>query len=339
MRLLDPTYIRDTVDYSFGDESGMGIPAGYMRTANSSNQEFINKYWECVNSKKLYMTLFIDNMRLYRRSPVTYTSMEEMSPIWKEIRNQKISTLSDQDLLHLLSTLPDMQFVIFTGFEDLPTDHHIHDTIPDNVIGIWASNAQSFGGKVHPIPYGLQRVLGPIDHRQNILHNRISTGNNTLPDKLLYINHRVANHPSRQSINSYYQQFLWCTIKEPIDISEHCYNRYLDDILEHKFVLCPSGNAPGCECHRDWETIYMKRVPIVEDTQYHHAIFDPLEVPVLYIDNLLNVTEQLLQDNDYLYQSMQEYDLNKLDIEVIYNNIINNIDICKKEYSSVGVVV
>lgn len=327
MRLLDPTFIRDTVDYSFGDESGMGIPAGYMKVANSSNEEFIAKYWECVNTGKLYMTLFIDNMRLYRRSPVTYTAMEEMNPIWKDIRNQKLQNLADQDLLALLSTLPDMRFVIFTGFEDLPTDQYIHAAIPANVIGIWASNAQAFGGKVHPIPYGIQRILGPTDLRHDILHNRLISPAFIQPTNLLYINHRIANHASRQAINDHYRQFPWVTIKEPISIAPHHYNDYLDDILHHKFVLCPSGNAPGCECHRDWETLYMRRVPVVEDTSYHRAIFDTLDIPVLYVDNLLNVTEQLLWDNMYLYDKMKEFDMSILDIEVLYNKIINSISI------------
>ena len=324
MRLLDPTYIRDIVDYSFGDESGKELPDGYMKPANSSNQEFINKYWDCVNASKPYMTLFIDNMRLYRRSPITYTAMEEMNSIWKDIRNQKLQSLADQDLLLLLRSLPNMQFVIFTGFEDVPTDQYIFDVIPDNVIGIWASNAQVYGRKVHPIPYGLQRILGPTDQRQPILHQRVSIPQTIQPSKLLYINHRVANHSSRQGINDHYQQFSWVTIHEPISIAAHHYNTYLDSILSHKFMLCPSGNAPGCECHRDIECLYMRRVPIVEDTPYHHIIFKQLNAPVLYVTNLLDITEQLLIDNDYLYQQMQEYDMNNLDIELLYNRCIKH---------------
>ena len=36
---LEPTYIRDNVDYSFGDQSGCGILGGYMKDANIENQE------------------------------------------------------------------------------------------------------------------------------------------------------------------------------------------------------------------------------------------------------------------------------------------------------------
>lgn len=40
MTLLDQTYIRDNVDYSFGDESGSRLFNGYMKPASLWNQEF-----------------------------------------------------------------------------------------------------------------------------------------------------------------------------------------------------------------------------------------------------------------------------------------------------------
>jgi len=65
----------------------------------------------------------------------------------------------------------------------------------------------------------------------------------------------------------------------------------------------------------------MRRVPIVKDSPYLREIFK--DIPVLFIDDLMNITEQLLIDNDYLYQQMQSFDLNRLDIELMYNNIIS----------------
>ena len=66
MKLLDQTIVRDSVDYSFGDESGIETLMGYMKIANSTNEDFISKYWQLMNTGKRYMTLFIDNIRLYR---------------------------------------------------------------------------------------------------------------------------------------------------------------------------------------------------------------------------------------------------------------------------------
>ncbi len=319
MRLLDPTYIRDTVDYSFGDESGMGV-GGYMKIANSSNEEFMNKYRQCVINELPYMTLFIDNIRLYRRDCIRYTAVELVNPTWKGFKDSKVQRFANENLLELLSGLQDMQFIIFTGFEDTPTDEAIFDKIPENVLAIYASNAIVFGGKVIPIPYGLQRVVADNDHRQELIQEFMQSS--VHPTKLMYINYNVGNNPVRATLNNHYFGNHWISVNHPPlnGVIDHIYRGYLTDIRNHKFMLCPSGNAEGCECHRDWECLYMRRVPILEDTEYHRFIFQ--DIPVLFVNNLLDVTEQLLIDNDYLYQQMQEFDLNKLDIEVLYNNCI-----------------
>lgn len=324
MRLLDPTWIRDTVDYSFGDESGLGI-GGYIRPANAQNQEFMNKYQQLVSEGREFMTLSIDNMRLYQRTNYKLTAVEEHNQIWRDIRIARIQQYSNEDLLRLCATLPDMQFIIFTMFEDMPTDEDIWEAIPDNVIGIWASNATTFGGKVHPISFGLQRIMAPNDDRQKCILELIDAPV-VQPQRLMYVNFNPGNHPTRQPLFDKFSQCEWVTAHTPGHglVYYDAAKNYYGNMRNHKFLLCPSGNAPGCECHRDIEALYMRRVPIVEDTEYHHAIFDQLKAPVLYIDNLLNVSEQLLIDNDHLYQQMQTYDLNNLDIEQMYNRIITD---------------
>lgn len=322
MRLLDPTYIRDNVDYSFGDESGCGILGGYMKVANSSNGEFINKYKECITAGKEYMTLFIDNIRLYRRSCIQYTACEKMYPNWKVIKDDKVRRLANEDLLSLLRTLPDMKFVIFTGFEDTPTDEAIYNAIPENVIGIWGSHAQVFGDKVYAIPYGIQRVLSHQDNRHQIIRDMIDV--QIEPTGLMYINFSPGNHPIRVGLEERYKNLPWVISTNPRYISLAQYRQYLTTIKSSKFMLCPSGNADGCECHRDWETIYMRRVPIVQDSPYLREIFKG--IPVLFVNDLKYITERLLIDNNYLYEQMQDFDLNRLDYEIIYNNILKGIE-------------
>ena len=63
--LLEYEELQRIVDYSFGDHSGVlgGVPNAYMKKANINNTEFIN----ALNSHTgKVMTLFIDNIRLYR---------------------------------------------------------------------------------------------------------------------------------------------------------------------------------------------------------------------------------------------------------------------------------
>lgn len=319
MNLLDPTYIRDNVDYSFGDQSGSQLSTGYMKTANMSNTEFIKKYSETKKSKNV-MTLFIDNIRLYQRKNIGYTSLEMTDPTARKFKDDRIKELSDNDLLKLCSELRDMNFVIFSSFEDTPIDEEIFDKIPKNVLSIYASNAIKYGGKVHPIPYGIQRKLSLIDNRHEILKSLLD--NKIIPHKLLYINHNVRNNPSRQSINDQFNKFNWATVETPKSISDSDYKKYLESILQHKFMICPEGNAIRCDCHRNWEVVYMRRVPIMEKNDYLQKIFQ--NIPVLFVDSFLDINEQLLMKNNFLYEEMKNYNLEKLDIKNFFEKIINH---------------
>jgi hypothetical protein len=320
MNLLDPTIIRNLVDYSFGDQSSdvHKLWDGYIKKANGLNKEFIEKCKKFEDSDSV-MTLFIDNIRLYRRKNIKYTKIELTNPISKKYKDDRVSEFFDEDLLDLCSKIQKVNFIIFTGFEDTPIDEEIFEKIPKNVIKIYASNSISYGGKVSPIPYGIQRKINQNDSRHEILKKMITI--DFKPNKLLYINHNVSSNPERQKINDIFSNYDWCTIEKPKSINPADYVNYLTQIKNHKFMVCPDGNAIGCECHRDWEVIYMKRVPIVIDTDYHRKIFESL--PVLYVNSFTEITEELLISNEKLFIEMQSIDLKDLDFEKIYNNIKN----------------
>jgi hypothetical protein len=326
--LLDPTYIRDNCDYSFGDLSGIhtgGAPvfSAYMKEANIDNIEFLNKIDE-VSKERNYMTLFIDNIRLYKR-PVKYSACELNSDFSRMFKDRIVKESHDRnDLLELCSKFTDMNFIIFTAFDDSPIDEYIFEKIPSNVINIYASNAITFGGKVKPIPYGIKRKFSEFDNNHQILLDM--TNSNIEPDKLLYVNHNVGTNPYRIKLNDFLSDKNWATVmNRGVD-----YIEYLSNIKRHKFMICPSGNAIGCECHRDWEVLYMRRVPVVEDSEYLREIFKGF--PVLFVKNFLDVNENILIENEQLYNDVQNLDLNSLDFSILYQNYLSeSLDIIKNK--------
>jgi hypothetical protein len=309
MVLVESSNLSEMCDYTFGDQSSIinNVFGGFMKDANISNNEFIKKYESIKNSGKNHMTLFIDNIRLYNR---------DIKFLKEQDRPYVNGLLEKNDLLELCSKLTDMNFIIFTGFEDTPIDDFIFDKIPSNVLGIFAANAISFGGKVHPIPYGLKRKMSQSDTNKTQIIIDL-TNIETKPEKLLYINHKISNNVSeRKNIGQIFKDKKWVTITN----GGLGYRGYLMEMKNHKFMVSPNGNAIDCDCHRNWELFYMKRVPIVKRCKYLEHMFK--DFPVLFVDDFSEITEELLRENEHLYEEALKIDYSKLDLKLLYDSYL-----------------
>lgn len=307
IKLLDSEELQKLVDYSFGDQSGVlgGVPNAFMKKANILNNEFCN----FVNiSKKEVITLFIDNIRLYRR-PLEYSDWMHRKPISTQ-DNHWLAYFDDEDLLELCAQFPNRKFIIFTALEDTPLDEHIFDKIPKNVLAIYAANGVIFGGKVHPYPHGLERSMYEGYTNQDILKEMMDSY--VEPEKLLFVAHRT-DTGNRASIGALFQDKAWATV------THLPYRQYLAKMQNHKFVLCPSGN--GIESARNWETLYMRRVPVFKDHPYLREMFK--DFPCLFVQEFEDVTEELLRDNEYLFDQAQVMSEKKLDLDYWFNKCTN----------------
>ena len=239
MELIEGVALSELCDYSFGDQSGQwgNIYTSFMKDANLLNTEFATKVFE-IKKEREWMTLFVDNIRLYKRD------IKEVKP---EDKAYVDSLMETSDVLQLCNHFEGMKFIIFTNLEDTPIDDQI--SVPDNVLCVSAVNAVAHSDKVIPAPYGVQRRMAAsdlrIDHLQKAMEN--------IPDatKLLYVNHNDNSHEDRVGLKDMFRD--WATVQDKrID-----YFTFLSDLADHKFVLCPRGNA--IDCHRNWEvSLYEK---------------------------------------------------------------------------------
>ena len=304
MNLLHGPAIADLCDYDFGDQAGClgGVSGAFMKDANESNIEFIKE----VNGHK-FMTLFIDNIRLYKRKILCATSTDQM-------RVDKM--MEENDLLHLLAEImlmKETQFIIFCSNEDTPISDDIHSHIPPNVLGIYAANAVGFGGKLHPLPYGLQRKLYPVDVRLDEMQNALRS--DPKPTKLLYINHAEhTNISERGNIRDMFADKSFATVSPRVDYPEYCRM-----IQAHKFMICPEGNA--VDCHRNWEVLLLKRVPIMKKNPYLQECYK--DYPILWVDDYADVNKTLLAENDNLFIESRNLDINMLDLYSLFNRAVN----------------
>ena len=303
MELIEGVALSELCDYSFGDQSGQwgNIYTSFMKDANFLNVEFATKVFE-IKKERDYMTLFIDNIRLYKRP------IEEVKPEDEKYVN---SLMARSDLLELCGNFPQMKFIIFTNLEDTPTDQYIFSSIPENVLCVSAVNALAHGGKVIPAPYGVQRKMSRLDTRIDQLKNAM--GKNLDPPLQFYINHNDDSHPERVGLKDLFRN--WATVEDQrVD-----YTNFLLNLARHKFVLCPRGNA--IDCHRNWEVLYMKRVPVMKRDSYLEELFK--NYPVLFVDKYSDITKDLLLENEHLFEQAQKMDLTRLTLRGFFDNIIN----------------
>mgnify|MGYP001161236951 FL=1 len=306
MEIIEGVALSELCDYSFGDQSGQWsqIYTSFMKDANLFNTEFASKVFE-VKQERDYMTLFIDNIRLYRRD------IADVKPEDKTVIDK---LQSKNNLLELCGHFSSMKFIIFTNLEDTPTDDYIFDAIPENVLCISAVNAKSHGGKVIPAPYGVQRRMNPQDNRIGSIEQYMDHPPSN-PTNLLYVSHNESSNKERIGIKDLFYDKEWAEVNQ----QRAPYSVFLHNLAISKFMICPKGN--GIDCHRNWEVLYMRRVPIMTRDPYLEVLFE--NYPVLFVDKYSDITEELLLANDDLFQQAQTMDLSDLTLPKFFDNIVD----------------
>ena len=303
MKLIEGVALSELCDYSFGDQSGQwgSIYTSFMKDANFLNTEFATKVFEVMQERD-YMTVFIDNIRLYKRNILSTKPQD---------RDYVNALMARSDLLDLCSNFTQMKFIIFTNLEDTPIDDQIR--VPDNVLCISAVNAIAYGDKVIPAPYGVQRRMNQSDDRiEKLIDSMEYVPSN--PRGLLYVSHNESSNAKRLGIKSLFYDKDWAEVNE----QRVPYNVFLYNLSGSKFMICPVGNA--IDCHRNWEVIYMRRVPVMTRDPYLEELYK--DYPVLFVDDYSQVTKELLIENDDLFQRAQTMDLSGLTLPTFFDRIV-----------------
>ena len=86
------------------------------------------------------------------------------------------------------------------------------------------------------------------------------------------------------------------------DRTDDGHSSYIDNIYNHKFVLCPRGN--GIDTHRIWESLYLRTIPIVKRCV---AMKQFENLPILWIDSWDEINEGYLEEK---YREIMDTDYN-----------------------------
>ena len=133
--------------------------------------------------------------------------------------------------------------------------------------------------------------------------------------RLLYVGINENSHEERKGLTEKFIDNPWATVEtERVN-----FETYLDRMWRCKFVLCPRGNA--IDCHRNWETVYMGRVPVMKRNPFLEELYAPYSV--LWVDDYSEVTEQFLLDNNQLFLEAQAVNLDYLSLPQWFNKMCN----------------
>tara|TARA_R100000664_G_C2759098_1_gene148529 strand:- start:184 stop:984 length:801 start_codon:yes stop_codon:yes gene_type:complete len=201
------------------------------------------------------------------------------------------------------------------------SDYHIDEDLYHRgpACETWfAQNKDCRSDKVVPIPIGIENMVlrknktsyeGSFSsqvkgaHQKGLLLDKIN-GLCIEKKDLAYLNFNISTFPGlRKFVWDNYSNQDWVTVTENLSME-----KFYFDIAQHKFVFSPRGN--GVDCHRTWEALYLRTIPIVKKCR-HMKEFEDL--PIFFVDNWSSPCYNKLND---FYEKVQDklYDLDKMKI-------------------------
>jgi hypothetical protein len=161
----------------------------------------------------------------------------------------------------------------------------------------WTVNKQTSDIRVHSLPLGItnnthESSLHPI---YGNLDSMIQIMNQPKYDKnLVYMNFNISTYPQeRKKVFDLFCNKEWVT-QGLIQNTLEGRSKFLQEIRNHTFVLCPRGN--GVDTHRLWETLYMGSIPIVKRDI---AMQDFEGLPICFINDWSEITLEFLENEKH----------------------------------------
>jgi hypothetical protein len=216
----------------------------------------------------------------------------------KDVNIVYTHTIYVKNLFDILDRLNE-KFVVVSHNGDVNIDDSYE--APDNVIRWFSQNVNTRKDYLESIPIGLENDMwfSNINKKTKML---VKLQSDKKYKNLVYMNHNIATNPAKRTYPyDCLQGKSWVTTERGTNGTN--FDGYLDNIYNHKFVICPEGN--GIDTHRIWETLYMGSIPIVENNINNSFYHD---LPILPIDDWGDLTEGWLND---AYREMQRMPINK----------------------------
>lgn len=230
----------------------------------------------------------------------------------KEINIVYLHTMYKNQFFHRIKNL-DNKFIIITHNSDININEI--DNLPNNVIKWYAQNVNYVDDRLESLPIGLENSIwySDIKKPEKIIKKLNETKNF---QNLVYMNHNISTNlkerkPPYDVLNN--KHFVTTELRSNgID-----YENYINKIYNHKFVISPEGN--GIDCHRTWEVLYLKSIPILKKNINNQFYTD---LPICFVNDWEDITEDFL-NKEYDKIINTKWNLDKLKMKY-WNDKIKN---------------
>jgi len=217
------------------------------------------------------------------------------------------------DYIHLFfnsNQLPNYEFNLITHNSDHGINHNHKHYLEYSYLKTWyAQNVDYAHSKLVPIPIGIANIEWPHGD-VDILQNTFNINYNK--EFILYANFNVHTNLKQRSLclqnidSQYFEN----------NISFH---EYTTKLAKTYFNVCPLGN--GIDSHRIWESLYLKAIPIAENTYNIRYLKEKHQLPIYTIEHWSDIKN--IHFTPELYNSLwHNFDSNQLDANVFKETII-----------------
>ena len=198
---------------------------------------------------------FISGMGYRKKCDLIFDEFDKFDiNIVNQFDGMKIFVKTDLLLEFISNVLPKIKnnFNLYTHNSDFGIDNKYLPLLNNSKLINWfAQNVLIKHNKLVSIPIGLANQRWPHGNIKTL--NKVISEANT-KDNLLYINF---------DINTNVQERTFClnNINPYTMDTKKPFEEYLRCLSKSYFVVSPNGN--GIDCHKHWEALYLKTIPIV----------------------------------------------------------------------------
>jgi hypothetical protein len=181
--------------------------------------------------------------------------------------------------------------VIIHNGDSQETPHQL-ELLAKNCKFVFSTNLENNLEKINAIPIGIEnshyRKNGDLTYFQRISDKIFQKKDVCLTSFNVHTN-PLKRLPIKDICLKNNSEFLY-----PVNL-----NKYRQKLGESYFVISPPGN--GIDCHRTWEALYHKTIPVMERGSW---LFDELDLPVLVVDSFQDFFNISLEKKLHLYQDL-----------------------------------